>query len=156
MRRVSRMTHTAVLRPCRGPEEYSRLVDIWAASVEATHDFLAPEDFQEIHSHLASDYFPHVTLHVADIDGVVVGFSGVAEDGLEMLFLHPDAMGQGIGAALLRHAIDHGVRRVDVNEQNSNAAAFYLHHGFEVASRDEVDDAGRPYPILHLRLKDAV
>ena len=47
---------------------------------------------------------------------------------------------------------DHGVTQVDVNEQNVLAASFYLHRGFEVIGRSETDEAGRPYPLLHLRL----
>lgn len=31
--------------------------------------------------------------------------------------------------------------------------AFYLNKGFEIISRDEFDAAGRPFPVLHLKLK---
>ncbi|MBD5359047.1 MAG: GNAT family N-acetyltransferase, partial [Bacteroides sp.] len=41
---------------------------------------------------------------------------------------------------------------VDVNEQNISALNFYLAKGFKVTGRDETDEAGRPYPILHLSL----
>ena len=41
---------------------------------------------------------------------------------------------------------------MDVNEQNVSAAGFYAHRGFEVVGRSETDEAGRPYPLLHLRL----
>lgn len=54
---------------------------------------------------------------------------------------------------LLAHAIsEHGVTKVDVNEQNVSAAGFYAHRGFEVVGRSETDEAGRPYPLLHLSL----
>lgn len=54
---------------------------------------------------------------------------------------------------LRAHAIgEQGVTAVDVNEQNVSAAGFYLHRGFEVVGRSETDEAGRPYPLLHLRL----
>ena len=54
--------------------------------------------------------------------------------------------------ALEAGAKDCGMHFVDVNEQNPGALAFYKKHGFEIASRDEYDDAGRPFPILHLAL----
>lgn len=43
------------------------------------------------------------------------------------------------------------MRCLDVNEQNEQAVGFYLHMGFEVAGRSELDGTGKPYPLLHLR-----
>lgn len=42
---------------------------------------------------------------------------------------------------------------VDVNEQNEQAHRFYLSQGFKQVGRSELDDDGRPYPILNLCLK---
>ena len=58
---------------------------------------------------------------------------------------------EGLGRELVEHVTVHcGVRRVDVNEQNAQAAGFYARMGFRVVSRDALDPSGRPYPILHL------
>jgi putative acetyltransferase len=43
------------------------------------------------------------------------------------------------------------VLTVDVNEQNTYAAAWYLRRGFVTIGRSETDADGRPYPLLHLR-----
>ncbi|AGN24357.1 acetyltransferase [Erysipelothrix rhusiopathiae SY1027] len=40
---------------------------------------------------------------------------------------------------------------MDVNEQNYQARGFYEHLGFEVFERSEFDEAGRPFPILHMK-----
>jgi hypothetical protein len=40
---------------------------------------------------------------------------------------------------------------VDVNEQNSSGRMFYEKMGFLVTGRSDLDDAGRPYPLLHMR-----
>jgi putative acetyltransferase len=37
-----------------------------------------------------------------------------------------------------------------VNEQNEGACAFYRKLGFRQVGRSELDDSGRPFPILHL------
>lgn len=141
------------VRPTHGPAEYPALVAIWRSAVDATHDFLADADRDEIESHLQSDYFPAVTLSVAELDGRPAGFSGVLDGNLEMLFVDASRRGEGIGTALLSHAItEHGVTKVDVNEQNVSAAGFYARRGFEVIGRSETDEAGRPYPLLHLEL----
>ncbi|MFR9728110.1 acetyltransferase [Saccharopolyspora sp. MS10] len=126
---------------------------IWRSSVDATHDFLTAADRDEIERHLASEHFPAVVLSVADIDGKPVGFAGTLDGSLEMLFVDAARREGGIGTALLDHAItEHDVTRLDVNEQNALAAGFYAHRGFEVVGRSETDEAGRPYPLLHLRL----
>ena len=141
------------IRPSIGAEEYPALAAIWRRAVDATHDFLAEADRDEIEARLQSDYFPAVVLSVAEHDGRPVGFSGVLDGTLEMLFVDATQRDGGFGTALLTHAIrEHGVSKVDVNEQNISAAGFYAHRGFEVVGRSETDEAGRPYPLLHLRL----
>ncbi|WP_072688629.1 acetyltransferase [Rhodococcus marinonascens] len=141
------------IRPSIGAAEYPTLVTIWRSAVDATHDFLAAADRDEIEAHLASDYFPAVVLSVVEIDGEPVGFAGTLDGGLEMLFVAAAQRGGGIGTALLTYAItEHGVTRLDVNEQNALAAGFYAHRGFEIVGRSETDEAGRPYPLLHLHL----
>ncbi|WP_166822328.1 acetyltransferase [Brevibacterium limosum] len=141
------------VRPSRGPEDFAPLVAIWRSAVDATHDFLAESDRDEIESKLSSDYFPAVSLTVAELNGRPVGFSGVLDGNLEMLFIDVKQRGTGIGTRLLSHAVeDQGVRNVDVNEQNRQAVEFYTRRGFHVLRRSETDDAGRPYPLLHLQL----
>ena len=141
------------IRPSIGSAEFAALVEIWRTAVVATHAFLAEEHREEIEERLATEYLPAVELSVAVADGVPVGFAGVADGNLEMLFVDASRRGGGIGSALLSHTIDaHGVTKVDVNEQNPQAVGFYEHHGFVVVSRSAHDDAGRPYPLLHMRL----
>jgi putative acetyltransferase len=142
------------VRPSIGAAEYPALASIWRRAVDATHDFLADVDRDEIEAKLESVYFPAVAIFVAERDGRPVGFSGVLDGALEMLFVDATQREGGVGTALLAHAIsNHGVTRVDVNEQNTAAAGFYTHRGFEVVGRSQTDEAGRPYPLLHLRLR---
>ncbi|WP_425637654.1 GNAT family N-acetyltransferase [Algoriphagus yeomjeoni] len=136
------------------PSEYPQVVELWEASVRATHEFLSEEDILFFKPLILNEYLKAVDLNcVRDDDGVILGFSGVAEGNLEMLFVHPDHAGKGIGKALLIHAIKSQlVSKVDVNEQNPKATQFYLKNGFEIIGRSELDGTGKPYPILHLEL----
>lgn len=142
------------IEPAR-PADRPRLVEVWEAAVRATHHFLPEEDLQFYKRMLREQYFDLVRLTcLRDGDGTVQGFSGTAEDRLEMLFVHPDCHGRGFGKALLRDAIaHHGTRLVDVNEQNPGAVAFYLAQGFEQIGRSPLDGADKPFPLLHLRLR---
>jgi len=146
-------TSALSIRPAAGACDHPVLAAIWRRAVDATHDFLAQADRDEIEARLQTDYFPAVELSVAEREGRPVGFSGVLDGTLEMLFVEPTLRGSGVGTALLTHAVDeHGVTRVDVNEQNDSAARFYARRGFEVIGRSATDEAGRPYPLLHLKL----
>lgn len=153
---MARITDSLVIRPSHGPEEYEALVAVWRSAVLATHDFLAQEDFERIEGQLASAYFPAVTLLVAERQGAPLGFAGVVDGSLEMLFVADEARGCGIGSALLAAAVaELSVTSVDVNEQNAGAHGFYLSKGFAEVGRSELDADGRPYPILHLKLVPA-
>ncbi|GAA0878851.1 hypothetical protein GCM10009119_18190 [Algoriphagus jejuensis] len=137
-------------------EEYPEVVDLWEASVRATHDFLKEEDIAYFKPLILNTYLDAVELRcVRNAEGKILGFSGVAEGNLEMLFIHPDYRGQQIGKILLDFALQHlGAKKVDVNEQNGQALGFYRHFGFEVIGRSELDSSGKPYPILHMELKN--
>lgn len=136
------------------PEEYPEVTDLWEASVRATHHFLPEADILYFKPLILNEYLKAVELScIKDETGRILGFMGVHSDSLEMLFIHPDARGQGIGKELLLHAIHHlNVRKVDVNEQNPQAVGFYEHMGFVVVSRSELDGLGKPYPLLHMQL----
>ena len=133
-------------------EDYETLAGIWERSVMATHNFLKEEDFNEIKASLIPDYFSNVDLYAIIDKGVYAGFIGLGPDSIEMLFIDSNRLGQGYGSALMEFAKRRGVTKVDVNEQNPSALNFYKAKGFHVISRDETDEVGRPYPILHLSL----
>jgi len=142
---------TISIRGSRGESDYAAFVEIWRRAIDATHDFLTIGDRNAIEARLRTAYFPSVTLSAAEVDGRTVGFCGVLDESLEMLFVDPAHHRNGVGAALLHHAItNHHVTRVDVNEQNTSALRFYEHHGFEIVRRSPTDEAGRPYPLLRL------
>ena len=131
-------------------------MEVWEASVRATHDFVSEANI-EVFRPLVLTEFGEIQ-HLAglrDDDGLLVGFVGVADGKLEMLFLDPPARGQGGGKLLLDHAVRvFGATTLDVNEQNPQAVGFYLHQGFQITGRSPLDGLGNPYPLLHLALPD--
>jgi len=135
--------------------EYQDVVNVWESSVRATHYFLKEEDIQYFKPLILNTYLDAVELRcIRNKDKDIVGFLGVAEDNLEMLFIDPKYRGKGIGKSLLNFGIKNlNITKVDVNEQNEQAVGFYKHSGFEVIARSEVDASGKPYPILHMVLK---
>ena len=137
------------------PTDREALVDIWLRSVRATHSFLSEQDIQSLlpaaRDYLTSDE-PEFWALCSD-SGAAVGFMGMSGSKMESLFLAPEFQRRGAGRRLVRHAQAlHGELTVDVNEQNAAARAFYEACGFVVEGRSELDDHGRPYPLLHMRL----
>ncbi|MDR0226210.1 MAG: acetyltransferase [Burkholderiaceae bacterium] len=139
------------------PGEFDQLAAIWEASVRASHGFLGEADIAALRPLVRHDYLPAVTLRVyADAADRPVGFLGVADGKVEMLFIAPDAQGQGVGGCLVRHAVEVlGCGCVDVNEQNPRAVRFYRYMGFVVRGRSALDGQGRPFPLLHMALGEA-
>ena len=137
-------------------DEGDRVLDVWEASVRATHHFLSEADIQffkplVLQALLTLDHLDCVR----DREGSLVGFVGVSGEKMEDLFVHPAFHRAGIGRRMARHAVlEMGATVVDVNEQNVAAVAFYRRIGFEVEGRSEVDSTGRPFPLLHMRKRD--
>lgn len=129
------------------------LMEIWEASVRATHLFLSESEIGQI-----KEYVPQALLGVAHllviehIPGVPAGFMGVEDGRLEMLFLSPEMRGKGLGKSLLQYGIkNYNIQELTVNEQNPQAVGFYEHLGFITYKRTAYDEQGNPYPLLYMK-----
>ena len=81
-----------------------------------------------------------------------MGFMGIADKKLEMLFISKESRGQRIGKHLLQYGIEnYSIIELAVNEQNPLAKGFYEHMGFEIYKRTELDEEGNPYPLLYMK-----
>ena len=128
------------------------MIEIWESAVLSTHDFLKEEDFLYYKERLPV-YFQYVNLFGFEQEGILIGFMGIAEGNLEMLFIDNKYRGAGIGKKLITYAIDNlQVTKVDVNEQNVQAVDFYEYMGFNIYKRSNLDGEGKEYPILHMQL----
>ncbi|MFA1284400.1 acetyltransferase, partial [Citrobacter telavivensis] len=133
-------------------DEGEKLIAIWCRSVDATHDFLSKEYRIELEE-LVRSFLPEAPLWVAaNEQDEPVAFMLLTGDHMDALFVDPDVRGRGVGKLLIEHALSLApALTTNVNQQNEQAVGFYKKMGFWVAGRAEVDDLGRPYPLLHLR-----
>ena len=130
-----------------------QLLDVWERSVLATHHFLKPADFESIKALVHSIDFNQFEVYCLMHQNEVAGFMGIAEQKIEMLFLSPAYVGKGLGKKLMEFALTEvKANKVDVNEQNIHAVAFYKKFGFQTYERSEKDDQGNDYPLLRMQL----
>lgn len=133
-----------------------KLLDVWESSVKATHLFLSVDEINNIKQYVPQALKDVSILVIAENkSGNPVGFMGVDDKRLEMLFVLDKYRGQGIGKQLLQYGIEnYSINELTVNEQNPRAKGFYEHMGFEVYKRTELDEQGNPYPLLYMKKVD--
>ena len=132
-----------------------KLLEVWESSVRATHNFLSNEEILEIKKYVpeALSGISHLIIKTNE-DENPIAFMGIENNKLEMLFIAPEYRGKGIGKKMLLYGIEnYGVNDLAVNEDNPLAKGFYEHMGFKVYERHELDNQGKPYPVLYMRLE---
>lgn len=140
-------------QPCRRAKLLNELTEVWEASVRASHLFLRDEDINRFKPLVKIALQEIETLIIVQEKGSTVGFIGIADRKVEMLFLSPKIFGKGAGGQLMRKAIEeYQVIYVDVNEQNPKAVGFYQNMGFQVFERTEEDEQGNLFPIMKMKL----
>lgn len=130
------------------------LLNVWEDSVRATHLFLSDAEVNQIKRYVpqALSGVKHLIIAEEETYGIV-GFMGVENKQLEILFLSPKAIGKGFGKQMLQYGIQHyDIQKVTVNEQNPQAVGFYEHLGFKTYKRTDCDEEGNPYPLLYMKL----
>lgn len=132
-------------------EEGNRAIEIWRAAVDATHDFLLPQDRLSLDT-MMGEFLPKSPLLFAvNSMDYPLAFMLIDSGHMEALFVDPAYHGQGVGAALVRYGLArHPKMTTDVNEQNAQAAGFYEKMGFKRTGRSPRDGQGKPYPLIHL------
>jgi putative acetyltransferase len=131
--------------------DWPALMDIWELAVLASHDFLHPADLAFYRRRIYHEYFPELELyHIKDKAGCIAGFIGVHENTLEMLFIRPDSWRLGLGARFVDFAISEGAYKVEVNEENEAALAFYRKMGYVETGHSVVKSPNKRYPLIHM------
>lgn len=137
------------IRPA-GEGDLDVLTDIWERGARSTHHFMDDEDFAEARPVIRDRLLPSMEVSMAEVDGTPVGFIGVRETHVVLLYLEPEYTRRGIGTALLRHADTQGPLSVEVYADNHDGMAFYRRSGFVESRRLPRDTFGRPFPVVHL------
>jgi putative acetyltransferase len=149
------MTAEALNRPALRPylaEDALALAAIFAASIEGLTGDDYSEAQQQAWAGAADDeaafgkrLASQLTL-VATLQGAPVGFASLkGKDHIDLLYVHPAAVGQGVAAALCdaleRLAKGRGSTKMTV-DASDNAAEFFARRGYEAQQRNTVSVGG--------------
>ena len=140
----------ALIRPA-GEADLDELVDVWERAARSSHAFMADDDFTDARPFIRDHLLPSMDVWLAqDPGGRALGFVGAREQHVEMLYVEPEAHGQGLGTRLLRTVGPDGPTSVEVYAGNSQGLGFYESQGFTRLRTHTTDAFGRPFPVVHL------
>ncbi|AGZ41127.1 GNAT family N-acetyltransferase [Actinoplanes friuliensis] len=105
-----------------------------AARLDELRDSVGVEAFLTLAQTAEGEGLFDGQLWVADVGGSVAGFVAVEDDEVTWLYVDPQRYRQGVGRALLRHALAAAGPRVEVTVLDGNTAALglYLSEGFTI------------------------
>ncbi len=139
------------IRPYRDADN-AALAALWFEASRAVHGFFTEEALREQQVLVAEQYLPGSETWVAEDATGPLGFIGLVDDFIGGLFVAPSVQGQGVGRALVDHALARkGQLALEAYEANGSARAFYTRLGFRETGRRAEDDLGNPFPLVRLQ-----
>lgn len=146
------------------PHEAVQLSDL---ALRSKAHWVYPEDFLEACKNELTyrpDQISNATFDfvVAEMNGSISGFYALErladqQFELEALFVKPEAVGRGVGRALIKHAIRSVAERDGKSlliQGDPNAESFYLAAGAEkIGARESGSIAGRSLPLFEIRIQ---
>ena len=114
--------------------ELESLVVLWNQTKRDTYDFIPQERYRSVdddRSFFLAHIRPRSALWVAVVGERILGFLAIRDSYVDRLYVHPAAQRQGIGTALLRHAIALSPAGIELHThvRNAKARAFYEKEG---------------------------
>ena len=103
----------------RNQNVINHLINVWEASVRATHLFLSDDEIDRIKAYVPQALAGVAHLIIAkDENGAPIAFMGIENGTLEMLFVAPKERGKGVGKRLILYGIERcGVERLAVGRK---------------------------------------
>ncbi len=112
-------------------EDTESLIKIWRAATALALPFLKTDFVEQEAANLRDLYLPNTVTNVVCVDRRPIGFIAMIGNEIGGLFVHPQNHGQGLGRALVDHALASAQSlAVDVFEQNRIGRRFYDSYGF--------------------------
>ncbi|MET7637128.1 GNAT family N-acetyltransferase [Streptomyces sp. NPDC005438] len=133
-------TQPPTVRPASSADA-AQLAHVHRISRAVTMPYLPPQvrDHQEVTRWFEEVVLPTSRVWVAVRGDQVLGYAALKGDVLEQLYLRPEVRRRGIGTLLLDEVRRHspGGLSLRVFQWNTDARAFYAHHGFRLLATSD-------------------
>lgn len=131
------------------------VLHIWREASALAHPFLAKAKVAEAETMIRDSFLPVAETWLACPDGTPAGFIALLGEEAGGLFVLPAFQGQGLGQALLDHALTRRPRlELDVFAENRRAFGFYRRYGFTVV--EERMNAFFGHPEIRMQFEPAI
>lgn len=129
-----------IIRSLKPEQDLESVVTLWCNASIISHSFMPAKFWRDACPLMREVYLPLADTTVMTDNGQIIGFVSTIEHQIAALFVDPDHQGQGVGSALLAHALaGQDIATLDVYAANASAQRFYERHGFRVAG-EGIDD----------------
>lgn len=83
-----------------------KLTQVWERSVKATHLFLSDDEIADIKKFVPDtlSQVAHLVIAINET-GDPIGFMGIEDCKIEMLFISPEERGKGVGKAFIEYGV---------------------------------------------------
>jgi len=118
------------------------VLEVWLSASIAAHDFVDPAFWRGQLENMHNLYLPAATVYVYEENSQIIGFYALLGDAqLAAIFVSPGMQGQGIGSAMMAHAMTGKAgMTLSVYKANMASVRFYQSHGF-VITHEQCDEA---------------
>lgn len=141
------------IRAYTAATDIEKLSAIWFDASLLAHAFIGEPRLRDQRITVETVYLPNAETWVACRSGTPVGFISLMDSFIGGLFVAPRCQGQGIGRALIAHALNlKGALMLEVYTENAQAVTFYRALGFTELSKRAMDDDGLPFETVRMHL----
>jgi putative acetyltransferase len=133
--------------------EIPQAAALWLEASLLAHDFIAADFWRSKLEDMREVYLPNAETYVYSHQGELLGFYALYGDTLAAIFVRPAQQGNGIGRALLRHALARRARlKLTVYQANAKSVAFYEKAGFQIVGEQMDSHTGHPEWMMEWRV----
>lgn len=138
------------------PEHWAELMTVFDQSLSSVETF-TDEEWDKLHTCLQTHSYPNYDTYAYRKNGRIIAYISYYKSKIEMLYVLPEYMGQGIGQTLLRYLLDiyKETLEIGVNKTNNVAMHIYKKHGFIQFDEKDYDISGVYSPHYLLKRDSA-
>ncbi len=132
------------------PADWDELFDVYMKSQPETENY-TPEEYDRFRDTLYHKSFPLYRTFVYREAGKICGYVSLKNNFVEMLYVRPEFMKQGIGTRLMNYVMDNfNANSVGISKCNKVARKLYERLGFSIYDEADFDTGSGVYDPYYL------